>query len=52
MISGPNNPAMNVNYFNSSSLDSIRKFDCGLIFKGIGIDDVIKVNNVVAYGSF
>ena len=35
---------MNVNQFNFLCLDSIRKFDCGVICKGIRIDNVIQVN--------
>ena len=47
IINGSYSPAMNVNQFNFLSLDSIRKFDCGVICKGIWIDSVIKVRNYI-----
>ena len=49
IINSSYNPAMNVYQFNFLSLESIRKFNCGVICKGIRIDKVVMVNNIVGY---
>ncbi len=47
IINNSYNPAMDVNQFNFLGLDSIGKFDCGVICKGIRIDMVIRVRIIV-----